>query len=118
MPSPNGLLPRLPAAIACAAALVLCSACSPKTALPPEDWPGVIQVEVVLGKTTRQDLVDALGQPRVSSLEGGSETLTWMNDKGYVVMFSADGNPPAVSFHESQIEARLTGDVVTYFDAR
>jgi hypothetical protein len=75
-------------------------------------------VAVALEKTTREEMVAALGQPREVSREGGYETLVWTNDKGYIVTFSAEDVSPHVSHFPSRLEARISGGVVSYLNAR
>jgi hypothetical protein len=115
--------PRVPrafpgAALAMAAALLMSSACSSKTALPPDAWDGIIHVNVVLHSTTREQMLEALGQPVEASFANGEETLVWTNSKGYIVMLSAEGAPPNVGHYQSRIEARLSGEVVSWLATR
>ncbi|MDR1036566.1 MAG: hypothetical protein LBT40_08340 [Deltaproteobacteria bacterium] len=108
------------ALLACAILLPLAS-CSkePEHALPASAWPGIIHVEVALERTTREKLVSELGPPKEVSREGGYETLVWTNEKGYIVSFSSpDDTSPHVAHFPSRLEARISGGVVTYLDAR
>jgi hypothetical protein len=109
----------VPVAVLCAAALLLVPGCGSKEEVaPPEIHSGIIPVSVIMERTTREELVAELGPPRETSRDEGREILAWTNDKGYIVTFSSEGNPPAVLFFQHRIEARLSGGVVTYLDAQ
>ncbi|MDR1039796.1 MAG: hypothetical protein LBR80_06415 [Deltaproteobacteria bacterium] len=119
MTSRHGYQTLLRAAIACFLAVLLCSACgSRRRGIAPEDWASIIHVSVALNKTTREEIVAALGPPRETSAEGGRESMAWTNEKGYIVLLSAEDAPPNVMRVRSRLEARFAGDVVTSLDAR
>ncbi|MDR3154717.1 MAG: hypothetical protein LBW85_10735 [Deltaproteobacteria bacterium] len=105
--------------LACAAPLLSFAACSPpERAIPPEERSGIAHVAVSVGRTTREEMIDALGQPAEASREGDRETLAWTNDRGFMLAFSGDGEPPAVSRFQSRIAVRIAGGVVTGVEAR